>query len=82
MNNRKRHLAFRIKSLNNQIKRLMERTAILKNDANLTGMQYAVLGFLGDHDTSDGVYQKDLEKEFNIRRSTASEMLIALEKTG
>ncbi len=75
-------LAFRIKSLNNQIRRYFERTAILENDANLTGMQYAILGFLAEQSGRTDVYQKDIEAEFNIRRSTASGMLKLLEKEG
>lgn len=75
-------LAFRIKSLNNQIRRYFERTAILENDANLTGMQYGILGFLAEQSSRTDVYQKDIEAEFNIRRSTASGMLKLLEKEG
>ncbi len=75
-------LAFRIKSLNNQIRRYFERTAILENDANLTGMQYGILGFLAEQSSKTDVYQKDIEAEFNIRRSTASGMLKLLEKEG
>ncbi len=75
-------LAFRIRSLNNEIKRLFERTALAENDANLTGMQYALLGFVCRNSSKGPVYQKDLESEFNIRRSTASEMLKLLEKQG
>lgn len=79
-------LAMRIKALNNQIKRLMERTAIARNDANLTGMQYAILGFLSEqlNEQNEGqdLFQRDIEAEFNIRRSTASGMLQLLEKDG
>lgn len=80
MNKYEKPLAFRIKSLNNQIKRLFERTAIAGNNANLTGMQYAILGFVGRNVCKGAVYQRDLEAEFNMRRSTASEMLKLLEK--
>ncbi len=82
MNYDEQPLAFRIKSLNNQIKRLLERTAIKQNDANLTGMQYGILGFLGEQEESANIYQRDIEAEFNIRRSTASGMLKLLEKQG
>jgi len=75
-------MAIRIKSLNNQIKRLFECTAIAKNDANLTGMQYAILGFLSEQDDEQDIFQRDIEAEFNIRRSTASGMLRLLEERG
>lgn len=72
-------LVFRIKSLNNQIKRLFDKSAIYQNDANLTGMQYAMIGFIYRHEKCD-VFQRDVEREFNIRRSTASSMLKYLEQ--
>jgi len=75
-------LAFRIKSLNNQIRRLLERNAIAGNEADLTGMQYGIIGYLSEQDESADVYQRDIEVEFNIRRSTASGMLKLLEQTG
>ncbi|MDL2214546.1 MarR family transcriptional regulator [Clostridia bacterium OttesenSCG-928-O13] len=75
-------LAFRIKSLNNQIKRMLEKSAIRDNDAGLTGMQYGFLGYLGEKDPGADVYQRDIEAEFNIRRSTATGMLQLLEKKG
>lgn len=75
-------LVFRLRSLNNQIKRLMERSAIARNDANLTGMQYAMLSFLAARHGDTDTYQRDVEAEFNIRRSTATGMLQGLEKAG
>lgn len=75
-------LAVQIKSLNNQIKRLMERNAISGNDANLTGVQYAILGFLSQQPDDADVFQRDVEAEFNIRRSTATGILQPLEKGG
>lgn len=77
-----RVLAFCIKSLNNQIRRLLDRSAISGNDANLTGMQYAFLGFIGESGQKGNVFQRDIEAEFNIRRSTASSMVRQLEKSG
>ncbi|QQO07782.1 MarR family winged helix-turn-helix transcriptional regulator [Breznakiella homolactica] len=75
-------LVFRIKSLSNQIKRLLDKSAIAGNDANLTGMQYAILGYLAERDDGRDVFQRDIEAEFNIRRSTATGMLQLLEKNG
>ena len=75
-------IAFRIRSLNNQIKRLLERSAMMGNDANLTGLQYAILGFLSEKNGAEDVFQRDIEANFNIRRSTATGMLQLLEKNG
>lgn len=77
-----RPLAFRIKALNNQIKRMLEKTALPGNDTGLTGMQFAFLGFLSEQDAGTNVYQRDLEAEFNIRRSTATGILQLMEKNG
>lgn len=74
-------LIFRVKSLSNQIRRLMERTALTRNDTNLTGMQFAVLGFLNRRRDVES-FQKDVEAEFNVRRSTATVMLQVLEREG
>lgn len=79
---RKSSITIQIKSLNNQIKRLLERTAIKGNEANLTGVQYAILGFISDESEIREIYQRDIETEFNIRRSTVSELLRVLEKDG
>lgn len=75
-------LLFRLKALSNRIRRMMERSAITENQAELTGMQYAILGFLSDCGDAVDVYQRDVEAKFHIRRSTASEMLKALENKG
>lgn len=75
-------IAFQLKKLNNQIKRLLDRSAISNNHANLTGMQYAILGFLHERGEEVDTFQRDVEAEFNIRRSTATGMLQLLEKQG
>ena len=45
-------------------------------------MQYGILGFLSEQNDGHDVFQRDIEAEFNIRRSTASGMLQLLEKDG
>lgn len=78
-----RSFPVRIKSLNNEIKRLLDRSAISKNDANLTGVQYGMMGYL--HDClarGQDAFQRDIEAEFNIRRSTATGLLQTLEREG
>lgn len=80
MSGKGKPLAYRLRALNNQVRRRLEKTAIMENTADLTGMQYGILGFIGDQ--SGDVYQKDIEAEFNIRRSTASGMLKLMERNG
>lgn len=75
------NLAFKIKSLNNQIRRLFEKSAFSGAPTELTGLQYGVIHFISDNGKKS-IYQRDIEAEFNIRRSTASQMLKSLEGLG
>lgn len=52
------------------------------NDDGLTTMQKHVLKFLLLESLHKVVYQKDIEEEFQIRKSTATGMLQLLEKNG
>lgn len=65
--------------LSNQIKRQLDNTII--NDT-LTGMQGRFLHFILAHSTVQDLFQKDLEEEFNLRRSTATGILQLMEKSG
>ncbi len=57
-------------------------TCFGKNE-NITGMQGWMLGYLADRDEKGmQTFQRDLEQEFAIRRSTASEMVKLLEANG
>ena len=49
-------------------------------DCMLSGPQGLILIYLCEND--EEVYQKDIEKYFNIRRSTATGLLNSLEKNG
>lgn len=44
----------------------------------LTGTQIQIIYYLAN--SHDNVYQRDIEKEFNIRRSTATNILKTMEK--
>ncbi|MEI2988308.1 MAG: MarR family winged helix-turn-helix transcriptional regulator [Oscillospiraceae bacterium] len=65
-------------SLNNLLKRHMDSSTSKKYVDNLTGTNGWVIGYIWrnrDHD----VFQRDIEKEFSIRRSTASKVLKLME---
>lgn len=51
-------------------------------DSELTNMQNRVLHYILRKNTETSVYQKDIEKEFHIRKSTATEILQLMEKNG
>lgn len=70
----KKTVIFSLKALGNQIKRHM--------DGSITGMQYGVIKFIDSHEGNRDIFQKDIELEFNIRRSTATGILQLMEQKG
>ncbi len=62
-----------------QLKRQM---CFHEEESGLTNMQKRVLHHVMFHTLESDIYQKDIEKEFQIRRSTASGILQLLEKNG
>ena len=68
-----------IHRLDNQDKRNLDKIA-LKHD--LTGIQAFFLKYLHDNSNNRDIFQKDLEKIFDIRRSSVSTMISSLEKKG
>lgn len=78
MNNRK-DAGRVIGMVSNQIKRQLDSTIL--NDT-LTGMQGRFLHFILTYSAEQDVFQRDLEEEFNLRRSTATGILQLMEKSG
>ena len=68
-----RQLGFELKAANNMIRRKME---------VIFALQGPLLGYLYHKSRNGDVYQKDVEREFRIRRSTATVMLQSLEQKG
>jgi len=68
----KKTVIFLLKCFSNQIKRYM--------DGSLTGMQFGVIKFIDSHEGKQDIFQKDIELEFNIRRSTATGILQLMEQ--
>lgn len=75
-----RLISLEVKALSNLIMRALARR-LPHDEEPLTGMQRWVIGYLGEHAQQD-IYQRDLEAEFHIRRSTASGILRILEQRG
>lgn len=76
----KQKVALRIKIVSNEINRKV--TELLKEDDNpSSGTQMRLLNFIHRRNNKQvPVYQKDIEMEFDIRRSTATGVLQTLEK--
>lgn len=75
-------LGFRIRSLWQQIKRLMNRHLTENDGYGLTGMQFAIVSFIAKESTERDVFQKDLEQKFDIRKSTVTGILNTMERDG
>jgi MarR family transcriptional repressor of mepA len=74
----KREVTFAIHMLLNRMRRLNGRPT--RDERGITPMQGRVIGYVKHHE--DNVYQRDLESEFQIRRSTASAILQVMERQG
>ena len=72
-------IGFVVKSLNNLIQRQVESGG--EEIRDLTMMQRWIIRYLAERQDKD-VYQKDIERAFTIRRSTATGILKLMEKKG
>ena len=70
-----------LRSLNLSIRRHVERSAVTKELNQLAGPSGWIVGYLIEHEDT-AIYQRDLEKEFGMCRSTASKLLATLEQAG
>lgn len=77
-------LGFEIKTLNNLISRKMEAATRRQLEPDgLTVMNAWIIGFIHQRNQSgQDVYQRDVEAEFFITRSTATSILKLMEKKG
>ncbi|MBA1394923.1 MarR family transcriptional regulator, partial [Lactobacillus sp. XV13L] len=66
-----------IKIVSNQLSRKMNKFA---KQFGLTGVQIQIIDYLNHLPQNQFVYQKDIEQEFNIRRSTATSVLQKMEE--
>lgn len=67
--------------LGNAIRKYVAHSSVLEEVRNVTGAHGWMLGYLADH-ADDDIYQRDLEKEFGLSRSTTSKMLALMEAKG
>ena len=71
------------KKLMNLIARYARKNKVPAGKENITRSQALILEFIYDNSKGDHkVYQKDIEKHFSIRRSTATESMKRLESQG
>ncbi len=81
MKEESKRIGRRLRILNNLVRRHVDNSCTKKQIDELTGTNGWILGYI--HRNSDKpVYQRDLEREFGITRSTASKVVILMEKKG
>jgi DNA-binding MarR family transcriptional regulator len=76
-----KHIGVELRSLNNAIVRFMSRFANKKYIDKMTNRNGWIIGYLARHQDQD-VFQRDLEQEFGITRSTASRVINLMVKKG
>ena len=81
MYSRENQIGFYVRELGNALKKRRESDDSCFGDMNPTMMQRWVLGYLAHH-TDHDIYQKELEDNLNIGKSTLSEILHTMEKDG
>ena len=70
------------KVINRISNRLRRRSAALQETLGMSGAQGNILNFILVEGQKHSIYQKDIEKEFSINRSTTSEILKLMCKKG
>ena len=77
----KRPLGYEVKTLARMMKQRIDDTEFMRTNEQMTGMQGWVLGYFTRHDGED-IFQRDLEAEFRVRRSTMTQLLNTMESRG
>lgn len=75
-------LGFRIRSVWQQVKRLMNRHLTENDGYGLTGMQFAIVSYIARESAERDIFQKDLEQTFDIRKSTVTGILNTMARDG
>lgn len=75
-----RFIGIELRSLNNAVRRYLENNEPPVSGDKLTCSNAWIIGYLAN--AEGDVFQKDLEEEFGVTRSTISKVLMLLEKKG
>lgn len=71
-----------VKTLSHLIKRFLDESAKNCELEELTAMQGWIIAYLYHHGNEKEIFQRDLEKQFDIRRSTVTGVLQLMERKG
>lgn len=78
---KQKYIGAEIKALSNLIKRKLDDSQVKKLPECPTGSQGMIIGYVAHHRDKD-IFQRDIETEFNIRRSTATGILKLMQQNG
>ncbi len=78
----KRYIGYEIKSISHLIRRKLDIAFSAPEYDGMTGVQHAIMGYIMHHAKQGEVFQRDIEKEFSLRRSTVTVMLQGFEQKG
>ena len=74
-------IGFRVRTLSVAIKRAVEASKLRADEDGCTGTHGWVIGYLYENRHRD-IYQRDIEKQFSVRKSTMTAILQLMEKNG
>ena len=77
--NKELHIGKEIDILSNKFKRVINHKV---SQYGVTGIQGKIIGFIRFESEKRDVFQKDIEEEFDIRRSSVTSVITLLEKNG
>lgn len=75
-------IGLEVKILSNLIKRRIGNSKIIQETDKMTGTHGYIIGYIYNNWNKGDIFQRDLEEEFSIRRSTATGILQLMEKNG
>lgn len=76
-----RHIGKRLRILSNLVRRKIE-NELIQRGMDVTSSQARIIGFVFRESQHRNVYQRDIETEFDIRRSSVTNILQIMEKNG
>lgn len=74
-------IGFQIRTLSHLVKRTVDQVAFAEQDDHPTGVQGWILGYLYENQGRE-IFQRDIQEQFSIRRSTVTGILQLMEKNG
>lgn len=77
--NEMKHVGRKINILSHKIKRRIGKIGL---EYGISGMQVKILGYIYTNSTNQAIFQKTIEEEFDIRRSSVTSVLTLMEKNG